>query len=110
MPVRTQLDQRRALSSALDEMWSYVGKKAHPRWLWHAIDHYTGQVLASVFGRRKDEVFLRLKALLRAVWHHPVFHRRLGDLRAPSRRSATHRGEGTHAYIYSERRWRRPNS
>jgi insertion element IS1 protein InsB len=59
-----ELDQRRGLSSELDEMWSYVHSKANPRWLWHAIDHHTGQVLAYVFGRRKDEVFLRLKALL----------------------------------------------
>jgi insertion element IS1 protein InsB len=59
-----ELDQRRGLTSELDEMWSYVGKKAEPRWLWHAIDHYSGQVLAYVFGRRKDEVFLQLQALL----------------------------------------------
>ena len=52
------------LSSELDEMWSYVWSKAHPRWLWHAIDHYTGKVLAYVFGRRQDTVFLELKALL----------------------------------------------
>jgi insertion element IS1 protein InsB len=45
-------------------MWSYVGKKANPRWLWHAIDHHTGEVLAYVFGRRQDDVFLRLQALL----------------------------------------------
>jgi len=44
-------------------MWSYVGKKHKPRWLWHAIDHGTGKVLAYVFGRRQDEVFLQLKAL-----------------------------------------------
>ncbi len=50
--------------SELDEMWSYVGKKTNPRWLWHAIDRQTGQVLAYVFGIRKDEVFLQLKALL----------------------------------------------
>jgi insertion element IS1 protein InsB len=59
-----ELAGRRGLSSELDEMWSYVDKKAHPRWLWHAIDHHTGKVLAYVFGRRKDKVFLRLKALL----------------------------------------------
>jgi insertion element IS1 protein InsB len=59
-----ELDRRRGLTSELDEMWSYVGKKAEPRWLWHAIDHQSGQVLAYVFGRRQDEVFLRLKALL----------------------------------------------
>lgn len=50
--------------SELDEMWSFVGKKTNPRWLWHAIDHSTGQVLAYVFGQRKDEVFLQLKQLL----------------------------------------------
>jgi insertion element IS1 protein InsB len=50
--------------SELDEMWSYVGKKDNPRWLWHGIDHRSGKVLAYVFGRRKGEVFLQLKALL----------------------------------------------
>lgn len=59
-----ELAQRRELTSELDEMWSYVGKKAEPRWLWHAIDHQSGTVLAYVFGRRKDTVFLQLKALL----------------------------------------------
>ena len=48
----------------VDEMWSFVGKKKEPRWLWHAIDHGTGKVLAYIFGRRQDEVFLKLKALL----------------------------------------------
>ena len=59
-----ELEARRGLSSELDEMWSFVGKKANPRWLWHAIDHHSGQVLAYVFGRRKDTVFLQLKELL----------------------------------------------
>jgi insertion element IS1 protein InsB len=45
-------------------MWSYVRSKANPRWLWHAIDHRTGKVLAYVFGRRKDDVFLKLQQLL----------------------------------------------
>ena len=59
-----ELEVRRGLSSELDERWSYVRSKANPRWLWHAIDHHTGQVLAYVLGRRKDTVFLELKALL----------------------------------------------
>jgi insertion element IS1 protein InsB len=58
------LEGRRGLSSELDEMWSYVARKSNPRWLWHAIDHRTGKVLAYVFGRRKDDVFLKLKELL----------------------------------------------
>jgi insertion element IS1 protein InsB len=57
-------EEREGGEAELDEMWSYVGTKANPRWLWHAIDHRSGKVLAYVFGRRSDKVFLRLKALL----------------------------------------------
>lgn len=53
-----------ALESELDEMWSYVAKKENQRWLWHAIDHHSGEILAYVFGSHKDDVFLQLKALL----------------------------------------------
>jgi len=59
-----ELEVRRGLSSELDERWSFVKTKANPRWLWHAIDHRTGKVLAYVFGRRKDAVFLKLQQLL----------------------------------------------
>lgn len=48
----------------VDEMWSFVGKKKAPRWLWHALDHRTGKVLAYVFGRREDQALLELKTLL----------------------------------------------
>lgn len=51
--------------SELDEMWSFVQKKSKQRWLWHAIDHHTGEILAYVLGRRKDEVFKELKSLLK---------------------------------------------
>jgi len=51
-------------------MWSYVGKKLKPRWLWHAIDHGTRKVSAYVFGRCQDEVFLQLKALLEPLASH----------------------------------------
>jgi insertion element IS1 protein InsB len=47
-----------------DEMWSFVKRKNNQRWLWHAIDHHSGKVLAYVFGRRQDEAFLKLKGLL----------------------------------------------
>ncbi len=52
------------LESELDEMWSYVAKKENQRWLWHAIDHHSGKILAYVFGEHKDDVFLQLKAML----------------------------------------------
>ena len=35
-----------------------------PRWLWHTIDHQSGAVLAYVFGRHQETVFLGLKQLL----------------------------------------------
>lgn len=34
--------------SEMDEMWSFVGNKKQQRWLRHAIDHITGEVLAYV--------------------------------------------------------------
>jgi insertion element IS1 protein InsB len=48
----------------VDEMWSFVGRKQHPRWLWGALDHQTGRILAYVFGRREDQALLQRKALL----------------------------------------------
>lgn len=48
----------------MDEMWGFVKSKANQRWLWHAINHETGDVLAYVFGERKDKIFLQLKNLL----------------------------------------------
>jgi insertion element IS1 protein InsB len=51
-------------SAEIDEMWSFVEKKENQRWLWHAIDHASGQVLAYVFGERKDKIFSQLKLLL----------------------------------------------
>ncbi len=63
-PSHVEVVLQRVDAAELDEMWSFVGKKQEPRWLWHALDHQTGKVLAYVFGRRTDEVFRQLKALL----------------------------------------------
>jgi insertion element IS1 protein InsB len=63
-PSNVEVVIRRVDDAEVDEMWSFVGRKTAQRWLWHAIDHHTGKVLAYVFGRRQDTVFLKLKALL----------------------------------------------
>jgi insertion element IS1 protein InsB len=63
-PDEVEVVIRIAEEAEVDEMWSFVRRKKAPRWLWHAIDHRSGQVLAYMFGRRQDEVFLKLKALL----------------------------------------------
>jgi insertion element IS1 protein InsB len=63
-PDAIPVDMQQAGEAEMDERWSFGGNKGNPRWLWHAIDHHTGAVLAYVFGRRKDDVFLQRKALL----------------------------------------------
>jgi insertion element IS1 protein InsB len=54
----------RVKEAELDERWSCVGGKQHPRWLWGALEHQTGRILAYVFGRREDQAFLELTARL----------------------------------------------
>jgi insertion element IS1 protein InsB len=63
-PSTVEVVSNRVDDTEVDEMWSFVGNQKAQRWLWHAIDHWSGKVLAYVFGRRKDEVFLKLQALL----------------------------------------------
>ena len=63
-PVEIQVFIRRCDEAEMDEIWSFVREKSNQRWLWHAIDHRTGKVLAYVLGKRKDDVFKQLKALL----------------------------------------------
>ena len=48
----------------VDELWSFVKNKRNQRWLWYAINHDTGEIVAYTFGKRKDTVFLKLKKLL----------------------------------------------
>jgi len=62
--VRLCLAEDREVEAEVDEMWSFVQSKSQQRWLWWAIDHRTGQVLAYVLSDHKDKAFLKLKELL----------------------------------------------
>jgi insertion element IS1 protein InsB len=55
---------RKVRAAELDEVWSFVGGKKQPRWLWGALEHQSGRILAYDFGRREDRALLQLKALL----------------------------------------------
>jgi insertion element IS1 protein InsB len=59
-----RLCQWEDVEAELDEMWSFVKAKTEPRWLWHAIEHVSGKILAYVLASHEDEAFVRLKALL----------------------------------------------
>lgn len=54
----------RVEEAEIDEMWSFVQSKKNQRWLWHAIDHRTGQILAYVLAPHEDAAFKQLKQLL----------------------------------------------
>ena len=56
-PEEVAVEVHKGESAEVDEMWSFVGKKEHQRWLWHAIDYISGVVLAYICGTREDEVF-----------------------------------------------------
>jgi insertion element IS1 protein InsB len=49
----------------VDELWSYVGAKAHQAWLWYAFEPRSRQIVAWVIGRRTDETCRRLLRQLR---------------------------------------------
>jgi insertion element IS1 protein InsB len=42
----------------------FVGSKSQQRWLWNAIDHHTGELLAYVLAAHEDEALMRLKDFL----------------------------------------------
>jgi insertion element IS1 protein InsB len=62
-PPHVDVILRQVDAAERDEMWSFVGSKSQQRWLWHAMDHHTGQSVAYVFGTREDETFLKLQEL-----------------------------------------------
>jgi insertion element IS1 protein InsB len=51
----------------MDEQWGRVYCKGTPCWLWHAIDHDTGDVIAFVIGSRKKEMCQKLWGALMAL-------------------------------------------
>lgn len=63
----TQIDVSLGLVQAaeMDDLWSFVQSKQQQRWLWHAIDHATGKVLAYVLAPHEDAAFVELKTLLK---------------------------------------------
>jgi len=48
----------------MDEMWSFYHDKRHQIWLWWAIDHDTGEVVAFWFGSREHRNLDKLLELL----------------------------------------------
>ena len=56
-PDEITMHIERAGEAEMDETWSFIGKKGNQRWLWHAIDHHTGAVLAMSLATEKMRSF-----------------------------------------------------
>ena len=55
-PKYTNLISPLRIRLEMDEVWGRVYCKKTPCWLWHAINHNMGEVIAYVFGARGYEV------------------------------------------------------
>jgi IS1 family transposase len=63
------------LEAELDELWSFVGKKANRQWVWIAMDAATRQVLAFHVGDRSGQSAQALWEKIPAVYQkHAVFY------------------------------------
>jgi len=96
-PAQVDIILRQVEQAEMDEMWSFVGSKRQPRWLWHAIDHQTGQSVAYVFGAREDATFLALQALLAPFGITHFYTDGWGGLSPPSRSKHAYSGETAYA-------------
>jgi insertion element IS1 protein InsB len=62
------------LEAALDELWSFVGKKANRQWVWIAMDAITHQVIAFHVGNRSGQSVQALWKKIPTVYqNHAVF-------------------------------------
>ena len=66
------------VEAEMDEMWSFVQSKRQQRWLWHAIDHQSGAVLAYVLAPHEDAALVELQRLLQPFNIRHVYTDRWG--------------------------------
>src|SRR2546423_13210278 len=63
-------DPAEAVALELDELWSFVLKRANKRWIWIALCRATRQVVAYVVGDRSRATCQKLWAVVPAVYRH----------------------------------------
>ena len=64
-----------SLEIEADELWSFVGKKAKPQWLWLALDAQSRQVLAFHVGNRSRKSAWQLWGKLPVIYRqHATFY------------------------------------
>jgi insertion element IS1 protein InsB len=76
-------------------MGRFVQRTAQQRWLGHALDHLSGGVVASAFGRRADKVFVAWQKLLPPFGLEPFSTEGAGVYDRPLPAAAHPVGKGT---------------
>ncbi|MEM1309087.1 MAG: IS1 family transposase [Cyanobacteria bacterium P01_H01_bin.153] len=74
----------------MNERWSFVQSRRQPRWLWHAIDHHSGEVLASGLAPHEDMALSTLMELLTPLGIQPRFTPITGGLLSATRLPTAH--------------------
>lgn len=87
----------------LDEMWSFVQKKAHKRWIWLALCRTTRQVVAYVIGDRSEatcrKLWERIPAAYRAAHCFSDFWDAYQVVIPPEQHTAVGKESGETAHI-----------
>jgi IS1 family transposase len=87
----------------LDELWSFVLKKAHKRWVWPALCRQTRQVVAYVVGDRSAKTCRRLweavPEVLRRAHCYRDFRDAYSKVLRPEQHSAVGKESGETAHI-----------
>jgi IS1 family transposase len=60
-PETFQVVVEKVDAAAMDAMWSFAAHTRQQRWLWHARDHQSSPIVASVLERHQGPVFLQWK-------------------------------------------------
>ncbi len=79
---------------ALDEVWSFVHRRANKRWLWTALCRRTRQIVAAVIGDRSAEACQHLWALIPESYHRCHSHSDFWEAYSVVFDEETHRSVG----------------
>ena len=63
-PKYVNLEKPLNIRLEMDEMWGRVNSKKTSSWLWHAINHDNGDVVAYVIGSRHHDMLWQLTDLI----------------------------------------------
>ena len=66
-PKYVKLEEPLTVRLEMDEMWGRVYSKETPCWLWHAINHENGELIAYVLGSREHGMLQQLLELLKGL-------------------------------------------